>query len=76
VSDEDKVLARVLDEATSFLGGWTTAGGRAGRRRPGGRGLGGTAARVRERPLEVVEALIAGAEPGIVAMPSGGSSAG
>ena len=73
MSDEDKVLTRVLDEATSFLSGlddrpvaapgpmWTGWPRRWVDRCP----------RTAATPLEVVEALIAGAEPGVVAMPSG-----
>ncbi|HLL64103.1 MAG TPA: aminotransferase class V-fold PLP-dependent enzyme [Propionibacteriaceae bacterium] len=72
VSDEDKVLARVLDEATSFLGGLDDrpVAARADVDRVA-EVLGGPLPESGSDPLEVVEALIAGAEPGIVAMPSG-----
>ncbi len=71
MSDE-KLLARVLDEATAFLAGLdgrpvtprTEVDGVAA-------ALGGPLPTEGADPLEVVEALIAGAEPGLVAMPSG-----
>jgi glutamate/tyrosine decarboxylase-like PLP-dependent enzyme len=72
MADEDKVLRRVLDEASSFLSG-------LGERPVAARtdvdqvaeALGGPLAEQGSDPLEVVEELIAGAEPGLVAMPSG-----
>ncbi len=72
MSDEDKVLTRVLDETTSFLSGLNE--------RPVAprtdvdqvaETLGGPLPEQGTDPLEVVEELIAGAEPGLVAMPSG-----
>ena len=72
MADEDKILQRVLDEATSFLSGLDE--------RPVAarkdvdlvaEALGGPLAEQGVDPLEVVEELIAGAEPGLVAMPSG-----
>src|SRR5918997_1570631 len=70
--DEDKVLQRVLDETAGFLSG-------LGERPMAARtdvdlvaeALGGPLAEQGSDPLEVVEELIAGAEPGLVAMPSG-----
>jgi hypothetical protein len=72
MTDERKVLERVLEEATGFLDGLN------GRRVAARTDVDGVAAALR-RPLpedgaellQVVEELIAGAEPGIVAMPSG-----
>jgi glutamate/tyrosine decarboxylase-like PLP-dependent enzyme len=72
MADEDKILQRVLDEATSFLSGLEE--------RPVAartdvdqvaEALGGPLPEQGTDPLEVVEELIAGAEPGLVAMPSG-----
>jgi glutamate/tyrosine decarboxylase-like PLP-dependent enzyme len=72
VSDEDKVLTRVLDEATSFLTGLDDRPVAARADVDGvAEALGGPLPEVGSDPLEVVEALIAGAEPGVVAMPSG-----
>jgi glutamate/tyrosine decarboxylase-like PLP-dependent enzyme len=72
MSDEDKALTRVLDEATSFLGGLDE---RPVRARADvdqvAEAMGGPLPDAGSDPLEVVEALIAGAEPGLVAMPSG-----
>ena len=72
MTDERKVLERVLDEASGFLGGLN------GRRVAARTDVDGVATALRRplpedgtEPLEVVEELIAGAEPGIVAMPSG-----
>jgi len=72
MTDERKVLERVLDEASGFLGGLN------GRRVAARTDVDGVAIALRRplpedgaEPLEVVEELIAGAEPGIVAMPSG-----
>ena len=72
MSDEDKVLTRVLDEATSFLSGLDDrpVAARADVDQVA-EALGGPLPEVGSDPLEVVEALIAGAEPGVVAMPSG-----
>src|SRR5918997_4298832 len=72
MADEDKVLQRVLDETSGFLSG-------LGERPMAARAdvdqvaeaMGGPLPEVGSDPLEVVEALIAGAEPGVVAMPSG-----
>ena len=69
---EDKVLQRVLDEASGFLSG-------LGERPVAARtdvdqvaeALGGPLPERSSDPLEVLEELIAGAEPGLVAMPSG-----
>jgi glutamate/tyrosine decarboxylase-like PLP-dependent enzyme len=72
MADEQKILQRVLDEATGFLWGLDE--------RPVAprkdvdlvaEALGGPLAEQGIDPLEVVEELIAGAEPGLVAMPSG-----
>jgi glutamate/tyrosine decarboxylase-like PLP-dependent enzyme len=72
MTDERKVLERVLEEATGFLGGLTS--------RPvaPSADVDGVANALRRPlpeegtdPLEVIEELIAGAEPGVVAMPSG-----
>jgi hypothetical protein len=72
MSDERKILERVLQEATSFLDGLS------GRPVPARTDVDGVAAALQHSlpdegaaPLEVIEELIAGAEPGIVAMPSG-----
>src|SRR5918997_4910463 len=72
MADEDKVLQRVLDETSGFLSG-------LGERPMAARtdvdlvadALGGPLPEQGMDPLEVVEELIAGAEPGVVAMPSG-----
>ena len=72
MADEDKILQRVLDETVSFLNGlddrpvaprttWTRWPRRSADHLPEQ----GT------DPLDVIEELIAGAEPGVVAMPSG-----
>jgi glutamate/tyrosine decarboxylase-like PLP-dependent enzyme len=72
MNDERKILERVLEEATGFLDGLS------GRRVAARTEVEGVAAALRRplpdegvEPLEVVEELIAGAEPGLVAMPSG-----
>jgi glutamate/tyrosine decarboxylase-like PLP-dependent enzyme len=72
MTDERKILERVLEEATGFLDGLP------GRRIAARTDVEGVAAALRRplpdegaEPLEVVEELIAGAEPGLVAMPSG-----
>jgi glutamate/tyrosine decarboxylase-like PLP-dependent enzyme len=72
MNDERKILERVLEEATGFLDGLS------GRRVAARTDVEGVAAALRRplpdegvEPLEVVEELIAGAEPGLVAMPSG-----
>ena len=72
MSDEDKVLTRVLDEATSFLSGLDDrpVAARADVDQVA-EALGGPLPEDGSEALEVVEALIAGAEPGVVAMPSG-----
>jgi glutamate/tyrosine decarboxylase-like PLP-dependent enzyme len=72
MTDERKILERVLDEATGFLDG--LRGGSVAARTD----VDGVAATLRRplpdegtEPLEVIEELIAGAEPGLVATPSG-----
>lgn len=72
MTDERKVLERVLDEATGFLDGLPD------RRVAARTDVEGVAKALRRTlpeegadPLEVIEELIAGAEPGVVAMPSG-----
>ena len=72
MTDERKILERVLDEATGFLDGLP------GRRVAPRTDVDGVAAALRRplpeegaEPLEVVEELIAGAEPGVLAIPSG-----
>jgi glutamate/tyrosine decarboxylase-like PLP-dependent enzyme len=72
MTDERKILERVLDEATGFLDGLP------GRSVAARTDVDGVAAALRRplpdegaEPLEVIEELIAGAEPGVVAMPSG-----
>src|SRR5829696_3765715 len=72
MADERKILERVLEEATGFLNDLP------GRRVAARTDVEGVATALRRplpeegaEPLEVVEALIAGAEPGVVAMPSG-----
>jgi glutamate/tyrosine decarboxylase-like PLP-dependent enzyme len=71
MADERKILERVLEEATGFLDGLP------GRRVAARTDVEGVAAALRRRlpdegaeALEVIEELIAGAEPGVVAMPS------
>jgi glutamate/tyrosine decarboxylase-like PLP-dependent enzyme len=72
MADERKILERVLEEATGFLDGLPS------RRVAARTDVDGVASALR-RPLpdqgaeslEVIEELIAGAEPGVVAMPSG-----
>jgi glutamate/tyrosine decarboxylase-like PLP-dependent enzyme len=70
--DERKILERVLEEATGFLNDLP------GRRVAARTDVEGVATALRRplpeegaEPLEVIEELIAGAEPGVVAMPSG-----
>ena len=77
MSDEDKVLTRVLDEATSFLSGLgdRPVAARADVDRVA-EALGGPLPEVGSDPLEVVEALIAGAEPGWSPCRRAGSSVG
>ena len=72
MGDEDKVLTRVLDEATSFLSGLDdrSVAARSDVDQVA-EALGGPLPEQGSEALEVVEALIAGAEPGVVAMPSG-----
>jgi glutamate/tyrosine decarboxylase-like PLP-dependent enzyme len=72
MTDERKILERVVEEATGFLDGLP------GRRVAARTDVEGVAAALRRplpedgaEPLEVIEELIAGAEPGVVAMPSG-----
>ncbi|HLM23241.1 MAG TPA: aminotransferase class V-fold PLP-dependent enzyme, partial [Propionibacteriaceae bacterium] len=72
MTDERKILERVLDEATGFLDGLPS------RRVAPRTDVDGVAAALRRplpeesaEPLEVVEELIAGAEPGVLAIPSG-----
>src|SRR4029450_5069870 len=72
MTDQRKILERVLDEATPFLDGLPD------RRVAARTDVDGVAAALRRRlpdegaePLEVIEELIAGAEPGLVATPSG-----
>ncbi len=72
MTDERKILERVLEEATDFLDGLPS------RRVAARTDVDGVAAALRRplpdegaEPLEVIEELIAGAEPGILAIPSG-----
>ena len=72
MTDERKILERVLEEATGFLDGLP------GRRVAPRSDVEGVAAALRRplpedgaEPLEVIEELIAGAEPGVLATPSG-----
>ena len=72
MTDERKILERVLDEATGFLDGLP------GRSVAARTDVDGVAAALRRplpdegaEPIEVIEELIAGAEPGLVATPSG-----
>ena len=72
MTDERKILERVLEEATGFLEDLPD------RRVAARTDVDGVANALRRplpeegaEPLEVVEELIAGAEPGVVAMPSG-----
>ena len=72
MTDERKVLERVLEEATGFLDGLP------GRRVAARTDVDGVVAALRRplpedgaEPLEVIEELIAGAEPGVLATPSG-----
>jgi glutamate/tyrosine decarboxylase-like PLP-dependent enzyme len=72
MTDERKILQRVLDEAAGFLEGLP------GRSVAARTDVDGVAAALRRplpdegaEPLEVIEELIAGAEPGLVATPSG-----
>src|SRR5918995_5038258 len=72
MNDERKILERVLEEATGFLNDLP------GRRVAARTDVEGVAIALRRplpeegaEPLEVIEELIAGAEPGVVAMPSG-----
>jgi glutamate/tyrosine decarboxylase-like PLP-dependent enzyme len=72
MNDERKILERVLEEATGFLTDLP------GRRVAARTDVEGVATALRRplpeegaEPLEVIEELIAGAEPGVVAMPSG-----
>ena len=72
MTDERKILERVLEETTAFLDGLPD------RRVAARTDVDGVAAALRRplpdegvEPLEAVEELIAGAEPGILAIPSG-----
>jgi glutamate/tyrosine decarboxylase-like PLP-dependent enzyme len=72
MTDERKILERVLDEATAFLDGLPD------RRVAARTDVDGVAVALRRplpdegaEPLEVIEELIAGADPGILAIPSG-----
>jgi glutamate/tyrosine decarboxylase-like PLP-dependent enzyme len=72
MTDERKILDRVLEEATAFLDGLHD------RRVAARTDVDGVAAALRRplpdegaEPLEVIEELIAGAEPGVLAIPSG-----
>jgi glutamate/tyrosine decarboxylase-like PLP-dependent enzyme len=72
MTDNRKILERVLEEATGFLDGLPD------RQVAARADVDGVAAALRRplpdqgaEPLEVIEELIAGAEPGVVAMPSG-----
>ena len=72
MTDERKILERVLEEATAFLDGLPD------RRVAARTDVDGVAAALRRplpeegvEPLEVIEELIAGAEPGVLATPSG-----
>ena len=72
MNDERKILGRVLEEATGFLEDLP------GRRVAARTDVDGVATALRRplpeegaEPLEVIEELVAGAEPGVVAMPSG-----
>jgi glutamate/tyrosine decarboxylase-like PLP-dependent enzyme len=72
MSDERKILERVLEEATGFLDGLP------GRQVAARTDVDGVAAALRRplpdegaEPMEVIEELIAGAEPGVLAIPSG-----
>jgi glutamate/tyrosine decarboxylase-like PLP-dependent enzyme len=72
MTDERKILERVLDEAAGFLDGLP------GRSVAARTDVDGVAAALRRplpdegaEPLEVIEELIAGVEPGLVATPSG-----
>ena len=72
MADEDKILQRVLDVTTRFLSGLNErpVAARSDVDRVA-EALGGPLPEQGADPLEVVEELIAGAEPGLVAMPSG-----
>jgi glutamate/tyrosine decarboxylase-like PLP-dependent enzyme len=72
MTDQRKILERVLEEASAFLDGLPE------RRVAARTDVDGVAAALRRplpddgaEPLEVIEELIAGAEPGILAIPSG-----
>ena len=72
MTDDRKILERVLEEATGFLDGLPD------RQVAARTDVDGVAAALRRplpeegaQPLEVIEELIAGAGPGLVAMPSG-----
>ncbi|HJQ89380.1 MAG TPA: aminotransferase class V-fold PLP-dependent enzyme [Propionibacteriaceae bacterium] len=72
MADERKILERVLEEATGFLDGLP------GRRVAARTDVDGVAEALRRplpdegaEPMEVIEELIAGAEPGVLAIPSG-----
>lgn len=72
MNDERKILERVLEEASGFLDGLPS------RRVAARTDVDGVAAALRRplpdegaEPMEVIEELIAGAEPGVLAIPSG-----
>src|SRR4029453_18513021 len=72
MTDERKILERVLDEATAFLDGLPD------RRVAARTDVDGVAGALRRPlpdegawPVEVIEELVAGADPGILAIPSG-----
>ena len=72
MNDEHKVLQRVLDETTSYLDGLDERSVAARTDVDGVvAALGGPLPEEGTDALTVVEELIAGAEPGLVAMPSG-----
>ena len=72
MNDDRKILERVVEEATGFLDGLP------GRRVAARTDVAGVATALRRPlpeegtdPMEVIEELIAGAEPGVLAIPSG-----
>lgn len=72
MTDAEKVLARALDEATAFLGGLDerSVAPRADVDQVAA-ALGGPLPTEGADPVQVIDELVAGAEPGLVAMPSG-----
>ena len=72
MSDEQRVLRRVLEEAEAFLGGLDERPVAPSTDVDGGvAALGGSLPEHPQDPLRVVEDLVAGATPGLVATPSG-----